>query len=103
MKRYRLTPQASDDLFQIWSYIARDSIEAANAVEEAVYEACSLVANGPMRGHIRKDLTRLPLRFWTVQPYRNYIIVYDPASEPLAITRILHGARNVAALLREPR
>ena len=80
MKRYRLTPQASDDLFQIWSYIARDSIEAANAVEEAVYEACSLVANGPMRGHIRKDLTRLPLRFWTVQPYRNYIIVYDPAS-----------------------
>jgi hypothetical protein len=29
MSRYRLTPQAVDDLFEIWTYIAGDNLEAA--------------------------------------------------------------------------
>jgi len=29
----------------------------------------------------------------------NYLIVYDPASEPLEIPRVLHGARDVVAEL----
>ena len=75
MSRYQFTPQAADDLFEIWSYIARDSVEAANRVQEAIYKACDLLAEGPLRGHPRKDLTKHPLRFWTVQPYPNHIIV----------------------------
>jgi hypothetical protein len=27
MSRYQFTPQAVDDLFEIWCYIARDSVE----------------------------------------------------------------------------
>ena len=63
MSRYHFTPQAADDLFEIWSYIARDSVEAANRVEEAIYKACSFLAEGPLRGNPREDLTKLPLRF----------------------------------------
>lgn len=100
MIRYRLTPQADEDVFEIWSYIARDSVEAANQVEAAIYEACAFVAEAPMRGHIRRDLIRLPLRFWTVQPYRNYMVVYDPATSPLEIIRVLHGGRNIPVILR---
>ncbi len=33
---YQFTPQAIDDLFQIWSYIAQDSLDAANRVEEVI-------------------------------------------------------------------
>ncbi len=67
MSRYQFTPQAAEDLFEIWNYIARDSVEAANRVEDAVYRACSFLTEGPLRGHAREDLTKLPLRFWTVQ------------------------------------
>lgn len=96
---YRLTPEADADIFEIWCYIASDSIDAANRVEAAIYRSCALLASGPFRGHERKDLTRLPLRFWTVQPYRKYVIVYDPAMKPVQIIRVLHGGRNAARLL----
>ena len=101
MSRYRFTPQAADDLFEIWSYIARDSLPAANRVEAAVYDACAFLAEGPLRGKTREEITRLPLRFWTVQAFPNYIIVYDPHSDPLQIIRILHGSRDILAILGE--
>ena len=101
MSRYEFTPQAVDDLFEIWSYIARDSLQAANRVEAAVYNACTFLAEGPLRGRTREEITQLPLRFWTVQAFPNYLIVYDPLSDPLQIIRILHGSRDVLAILGE--
>ena len=100
MSRYRFTPQAEDDLFDIWNFIAQDNPEAANRVEEAVYQACDLLAEPPLAGSVRKDLTPLPVRFWVVQPYVNYVIVYDPEKKPLQVIRILHGARNLPTLLK---
>jgi len=54
MTGHQFTPQAAGDLFEIWSYIARDSVEAANRVEEAIYKACdfspkALCAGMPVR------------------------------------------------------
>jgi plasmid stabilization system protein ParE len=69
---YQFTPQAVDDLFEIWSYIAPDDLDADNRVEEAIHVACALQADTPLAGRVREDLTALPLRFWLVQPYRNY-------------------------------
>jgi plasmid stabilization system protein ParE len=100
MTHYQLTPQALDDLFDIWSYIAQDSPAAADRVEEAIYLACERLAESPMIGTIRKDLTALPVRFWLVTPYSNYFIVYDPESKPLQVIRLLHRARNIPSLLR---
>ena len=101
MSHYQFTPHAVDDLFEIWIYIARDDVEAANRVEDAIYNACAFLAEGPLRGQVREDLTKLPLRFWTVQAFPNYIIVYDPATDPLQIIRILHGSRYILAILGE--
>ncbi len=47
---------------------------------------------------MRKDLTALPVLFW---PVWSYLIVYKPDTSPLAIVRILHGARDVESLLSE--
>jgi plasmid stabilization system protein ParE len=60
-----------------------------------------LLAEGPLRGHAREDLTKHPLRFWTVQPYPNHIIVYHRKTDPLQIIPILHGTRIIAAILSE--
>ena len=97
--RYQLTPEAENDLFEIWQYIAADSVKSADRVEAAIYDACALLAKAPTCGHVRKDLTLLPLRFWTVPRYRNYMIVYDPETWPLRIVRIFNGAQNLPALL----
>ncbi len=48
---------------------------------------------------MRKNLTPLPLRFWVVPRYTNYLIVYDPEKKPLQIIRIIHGARKLPAVL----
>ena len=99
MTRYRLTPQALNDLFDIWSYIAQDDAEAADYVEEAIYEACEFLARSPSAGTVRKDLTSLAVRFWMVPPFPNYFIVHDPAAKPLEVIRILHRARNIRSMV----
>ena len=85
----------------IWSFIFQDNPEAADAVEQEIKAACSLLAEGPLRGHLRRDLTRLPVRFWTLPKYPNYVIVYRPNTKPLQIIRVLHGGRNIKRILRE--
>ncbi|MDX6458516.1 MAG: hypothetical protein QOE55_2213 [Acidobacteriaceae bacterium] len=35
--------------------------------------------------------------------YSHYVIVYDPACDPLRIIRILHGARDIRRSLTTPR
>jgi len=72
MSSYQFTPQAVDDLFEIWSYIASDDVDAANRVEEGICTACAFLADTPLAGRIREDLTALPVRFWLVQPYRSH-------------------------------
>ncbi len=63
MEKYRLTPEAVNDLFEIWNFISQDNTEAANRVEESILRACNLLADSPLAGRVRKDLTPLPLRF----------------------------------------
>ena len=100
MSVYALTPLAKADIFDIWSYIADDSEETANRVEQAIYDACAFVAEAPMRGHSRPDLTSRPLRFWTLTRYPNYTVVYRPDTSPLQVVAVLHGKRNIRRILK---
>ena len=72
MSSYVLTSLAKADIFEIWSWIADDSEDAAARVEQAIYDACAFVAEVPVRGHVRPDLTTRSLRFWTLTRYPNY-------------------------------
>lgn len=99
MSKYQFTPQAANDLADIWDFIAGDKLQAADRVEAAIFRACDLLADSPLAGRVRSDLTSLPVRFWVVHPYPNYLIVYDPEKKPLRIIRILHGARDLPAVL----
>jgi plasmid stabilization system protein ParE len=101
MSAYALTPLAKADIFDIWRYIADDSQDAADRVEQAIYDACAPVAQGPMRGHSRPDLTSRPLRFWTLTRYPNYTVVYRPETAPLQIVAVLHGIRNVQPIVKQ--
>jgi plasmid stabilization system protein ParE len=97
---YALTPLAKTDIFDIWRFIADHSEENANRVEQAIYEACAFVAEGPTRGHSRRNLTSRSLRFWTLIRYPNYTVVYRPETTPLQIVAVLHGKRNLRRILK---
>jgi plasmid stabilization system protein ParE len=101
MSRFVLTPLARADIFDIWSYIAEGSEDTAARVEQAIYDACAFLADGPFRGHTRPDLTPRPLRFWTLSRYPNYTVVYRPETAPLQIVAVLHGKRNIRRMLKQ--
>lgn len=100
MSDYVLTPLAKADIFEIWSYIAKDNELAADRVESAIYEACAFVAEAPLRGHTRTDLTTRPLRFWTLSRYPNYMVIYGPETVPVQVIAVVHGRRNLQRILR---
>jgi plasmid stabilization system protein ParE len=70
-------------------------------VEQTIYDACAFLAEGPLRGHTRPDLTTRQLRFWTLTRYPNYTVVYRPETDPLEIVAVLHGKRNIRRILRQ--
>src|SRR5580700_10719235 len=94
MKTYRLTRKAEDDIFEIWTHIAPENLDAADRLEADFFHACQRIADRPDLGHFRRDLTDKPVRFFAVRG--TYLIVHDPASEPLEVLRVLHGARDVS-------
>lgn len=79
----------------IWTFIAQDSSEAADRVEAQIFDTFESLARFPLRGRARPELTKLPVRFWTVPKYRNYIVVYRPDTKPLQVVRVLHGRRDL--------
>jgi plasmid stabilization system protein ParE len=101
MSGYVFTPLAKADIFDIWSYIAGDNEDAANRVEQAIYDACAFLAEGPLRGHPRPDLTPRAVRFWTLTRYPNYTVVYRPETAPVQIIAVLHGKRNITRVLEQ--
>jgi plasmid stabilization system protein ParE len=103
MSAFSLTPLARLDVFEIWAYIAVDSDEAADRVEQAIYDACEFLAGSPQSGHTRTDLTRHPLRFWNLTRYPNYMLVFRPNTVPLEIIAVVQGNRNLPRLLNQRR
>lgn len=95
--RYQLTASAQRDVDQITDFIAEDNVDAALRVLDALEEAFRQLAERPGMGHTRADLTARPVKFWSVY---SYLIVYDPASSPLTVIAVLHGARDVENVLK---
>jgi toxin ParE1/3/4 len=98
MSRFRLSPEAAQDIAELLAYIARDSVQAARRVRQALLAACRRLAEHPGIGHRREDLTDKPVRFF---PVYSFLMIYDPASRPLEIVRVLRGAQDIATILEE--
>lgn len=98
MSAYSISPQAVEDLFEIWQYIAGDSEDAANRVEAEFYQLFDSLARMPGQGHHRKDLTQRPVLFF---PLYSYLIIYQPYIRPIRIVAVIHGRRRVQRVLAE--
>ena len=99
MKRYRLSPEAQNDLKDIRRYlVGQGGAALAQYVLGEIRQALQFLAATPGAGHMREDLTDEPVKFWSVF---SYLIVYDPAMQPIGIARILHGRQDLEALFRD--
>jgi plasmid stabilization system protein ParE len=67
--RFVLTPEAREDLLEIWSYIATDSFDRADEVLDKLYDAFVRLSQAPGIGHQREDLADQRHRFWNVYSY----------------------------------
>lgn len=97
MSRYKLTAEARVDLLTIWDYVALDSVPAADRVIQRLEKTFALLARFPQIGHRHPGLrtTQPVLTF----PVGSYVIVYRPKPKPVIVVRVLHGARDLDALL----
>jgi plasmid stabilization system protein ParE len=95
-KRYVLSRLAADDIDDIWDFIAKRNIDAADRVIDELYRAIRKLAEMPQIGHVREDLADRTHRFW---PVRDFLIIYHPDTKPLEVVRVLRGARDIPGLL----
>jgi plasmid stabilization system protein ParE len=98
---FQLTPQATEDLDGVWWAIADENRDAAERVEVEIVATCNRLAKHPRMGIKRQDITTLPVRFWTITKFPNYVIVYRPETVPLQVVAILHGKRDLKEVLKK--
>ncbi len=96
MTEFILSPAASQDLEEIWEYIAEDSVDAADRWLARLEEATRRLAEMPTIGHTRKDLTDKPVLFW---PVGKYLIIYRDDRSPVEVVRVVNAYRDVPRLL----
>jgi len=64
MSSFVLSPEAEEDMFEIWSYLANDvNVEFADQIESNLFDAFALLSRNPGLGHKRQDLTSIPVLF----------------------------------------
>jgi len=95
---HRRTPQADLDLDEIWHYVATrsGSVEVADRLVDSITDRFLLLARHPNIGRSRDEDLRPGLRSL---PVGDYVIIYRVKDEDVLILRVLHGSRNLRALL----
>jgi toxin ParE1/3/4 len=85
---------AVKDLDQIWLYIARDNIDAAEKMISRLENAAKKLAEMPGMGRKRDELQR-GIRSY---PVARYILFYRAIPGGIEVVHVYHGARRVEDL-----
>ena len=96
---FQFTPQATEDLDAIWWFIARRQPGRCRPGGNGNRRHLSAAGETSPDGNPAQDITPLPVRFWTVTKFPNYVIVYRPEPVPLQVVAVLHGKRDLKKVL----
>jgi toxin ParE1/3/4 len=92
-----LSVEAEVDVLEITSFVSSGDEALVRKFVTRLTEVLDLLAEHPEMGRKRDDL-RPGLRSVNFNPY---IVIYQIQSTDVEVVRILHGARDIAALFRE--
>ena len=98
MRAIIFNAKARKDLFDIWEYIAVDSVDVADRILRRIEDEVSKLVAMPGMGHKRADVADPRLTFWTVRPY---VIVYRHTRRTIYVIRVIHGARDFRRIFRK--
>ena len=87
------SPRARRDLLDAVRWIVRDNPAAAQALRDSVAAAARRLGDHPKSGVARPALADAHIRFLVLSGFP-YVVVYDAATQPPLILRILHAARD---------
>jgi toxin ParE1/3/4 len=91
------SPEARDDLFKLYRYIAeRGAPNAAMAYISRIETRCASIADFPEQG-LRRDDVRPGLRLLGFE--RKTEIAFHVTTEAIVIDRIFHGGQQAASSL----
>ncbi|MGB9147462.1 MAG: type II toxin-antitoxin system RelE/ParE family toxin [Acidobacteriaceae bacterium] len=94
-----VAPTARRDMQDIYDYLADDNPDAADQVIEQLRQAFRHLGEFPGSGHSRVDLAGgRGLLFWSVG---RYLVLYRVTASSVEIAAVLHGSRDIPAVLRE--
>ena len=97
-RTYRLSPQAENDLDDIWGYTVRTwSFEQAESYHADIIAAIDALAKGDRRGRDVGDLRAGYYKY----PVGRHFLFYRLAEDRLDVIRILHQQMDVDARLGE--
>lgn len=94
-KPVRFSSRAERDLEDIADYIARDNPPRALSFVRELRELCDKLGISP---HAPRRFPQLGADAH-ILPHGNYVILYRDLPREVSITRILHGARDIMALI----
>lgn len=88
------------DVDWVHAHIFADNPEAADRVEEAIFDGFNLLARNPALGRRRQFRRHLNIRSWVVAEFPSYLIFYRelPGGSGVEILRVLRGARDLDTL-----
>lgn len=95
-----ISRRAQKDLDEIWYYLVlkSGSAEAADKVAKSIHGAFGVLSRSPRIGRSREFDLGQALRSY---PVGQYMIFYRVASGAVRIVRVLHGMRDIQAILRK--
>ena len=91
----RFQPAAEKDLDEIWLTVALNSPGVADRVIDAIRDRVAPLSDFPELGPERPEIAP----GMRVLVEGNYLILYRVTEEAVEIVRVVHGARDLAALL----
>jgi plasmid stabilization system protein ParE len=96
VNRLVVSPEAADDLHEIWLYLFREANRrVADRIPSQLVHSFSLLARNPHLGHKREDLTQREVFFsFALQ----YTVVYR-LKNGVEVVAVLHGKRQLARAL----
>ncbi|MEL6165343.1 MAG: type II toxin-antitoxin system RelE/ParE family toxin [Cyanobacteria bacterium J06628_3] len=96
-------PQVIRDLIDLATYIAANNMDVSDKFLTAAEETFKQLAQTPKIGKVREfDNPNLAnIRQQTIKEFRNYLVFYRTRDNDVEILRVLHGRRDIDAILDE--
>lgn len=95
--------QARGDLVEAVAYLAERSEQAARRFRAQAEATFGRLAASPGIGtsYQPEDPAYAGLRYFPIAKFPKYLVFYRPAANGIEVIRVLHGSRDIAAILED--